>query len=601
MANRLEKVTRTVYTPAVQAIPGRAAYCELQQRVGAYVDGGSRPANVPSGWAGISFSIVKPVTQYVKVCFPAVQGRPAVPARADQFGNLGWNGGARSISPVPGDGFFRCVLPYSPVGVQVGLTGPQMQHNYAHMSHSVVARRNLYTIVEAGFTVFGPAALPAGAEIEIRRANGLVTYLVAGNKVYVSSVPSVGEVYGGALLYSVSDFVASPEVGSVHAPIIFSAALPALVAAISEVAGISQVRARLPALRLLSVLEPVLGQIVFKADLPAMIAAISDVPGSWMRAELPRIGFSAELGPVEEIPTSMIAFMPAITLAATLISGQDISFKADLPAMIAAISDVPGSWMRAELPMQFQALIGEPYLLPGEVDGSDAAFMSDSSTLESALILLAMDSLGLSSAEATLVIIVELAGFDSIDLQDSASIGWAVELLAMEQVSIISRAATAKQQAIQYAVNFMTGALTTYRDFDFDGFTYDHSDAAAYGWRADGLYRLGSDRGSDTVINALVDFGASDYGDAHMKRLATAFVGVRTDGECYLRMADDDGVERVYKLVGGGSQKRAVLAKGVASRYWNVRLELVSASFASVDNVELEVGVSQRRSFSRRP
>lgn len=268
--------------------------------------------------------------------------------------------------------------------------------------------------------------------------------------------------------------------------------------------------------------------------------------------------------------------------------------------MIAAISDVPVSWMRADIPVLFQVLIGEPYLLPDEVDGSDAAFMSDSSMLESALLLLAMDSLDLSSTEATLVIVVELAGFDSLDLQDSTSIGAIVELLAMEQVAIISRAATAKQQAIQYAVNYMTGALTTYRDFDFEGFTCDHDDAVAYGWRADGLYRIGGDRDSDKVINALVDFGASDYGDAHMKRLATAFVGVRTDGECYLRMADDDGVQQVYKLVGGGSQKRAVLAKGVASRYWNVRLELVSASFASVDNVELEVGVSQRRSFSRR-
>ena len=601
MANRLEKMTRTIYTPAVQAVPGRAAYCVTEERIGAYVDGGSRPANVPSGWSGISFSIVKPVIQTVQVCFPAIAGRLAVPARTDQFDNLGWNSGARSIDQVPGDGFFRCVLPSSPVGVQVGLTSLQMQHNYAHMHHSLVARRALYTIVESGFTVFGPAALPVGAAIEIRRANGLVTYLVEGDEVYVSAVPSVGEAYGGALLYSVSDFVESPDVGGVYAPIVFSATFPALVAAISDTADISEVRTRLPALRLVSVLDPVLGQIAFTAEFPPLIAAISDVPTSFVRADLPPLGFRAELGLVEETPTSMIAVLPAITLSATLISGQSISFTAELPPMIAAISDVPVSWMRADIPVLFQVLIGEPYLLPDEVDGSDAAFMSDSSMLESALLLLAMDSLDLSSTEATLVIVVELAGFDSLDLQDSTSIGAIVELLAMEQVAIISRAATAKQQAIQYAVNYMTGALTTYRDFDFEGFTCDHDDAVAYGWRADGLYRIGGDRDSENVINALVDFGASDYGDAHMKRLATAFVGVRTDGECYLRMADDDGVQQVYKLVGGGSQKRAVLAKGVASRYWNVRLELVSASFASVDNVELEVGVSQRRSFSRRP
>jgi hypothetical protein len=600
MANRLEKVPKTTYTPAVQAIPGRAAYCITEQRVGAYVDGGSIPANVPSGWSGISFSIVKPVIQTVQVCFPEIKGRPAVPARVDQFDNLGWNSGARSINPVPGDGVFRCTLPFSPVGVQVGFTARDMVHNYSGMRHSLVARRGLFTIVEAGVTVFGPSALPAAATIEIQRTNGAVTYRVNGVQVYTSGVPSVGDVYAGALLYSVSDYVDAPALFAVVAPISFRAYLSAMMAAVSDAESISEVRTRQPGLLLLSALNPVLGQIEFTADFPSMVAAISDVQTNLVRTALPQLGFRAELGLVEETPTSMIAVLPAITLSATLISGQSISFTAELPPMIAAISDVPVSWMRADIPVLFQVLIGEPYLLPDEVDGSDAAFMSDSSMLESALLLLAMDSLDLSSTEATLVIVVELAGFDSLDLQDSTSIGAIVELLAMEQVAIISRAATAKQQAIQYAVNYMTGALTTYRDFDFEGFTCDHDDAVAYGWRADGLYRIGGDRDSDKVINALVDFGASDYGDAHMKRLATAFVGVRTDGECYLRMADDDGVQQVYKLVGGGSQKRAVLAKGVASRYWNVRLELVSASFASVDNVELEVGVSQRRSFSRR-
>jgi hypothetical protein len=211
------------------------------------------------------------------------------------------------------------------------------------------------------------------------------------------------------------------------------------------------------------------------------------------------------------------------------------------------------------------------------------------------MLLVAMDSLDAGST-ADLVIVLELSGLDGLGFSDSTSLGSIVEILAMQQISIMGHAGAARRQALQYAVNYMTGALTTYQDFDFIGFTQHEGDA--YAWRKDGLYRLGVD--GQESMQLLADFGATDYAEARLKRAAMGFVGVRTDGECYLRITADDEVERVYKLVGNGNQKRASLAKGVESRYWNVRLELTDASFATVDNIELEVGVTQRRSFTRR-
>lgn len=614
MANRLQKTPRLVYVPAVAAVPTRPAYCITRQVTGSSSGlnfGGSSSGSyqptgqIPAGWSGISdpngygtsYSPFKPVTRTEQVCYPAVPGRAAVPARIDQFDSIGWNGGGRTISQVPNEGYFRCTLPPSPIGVQVGLSGRTFQHVYSSMRHSIVARRDQYSIVESGSTVFGPASLPAGAVVEIRRSLGVVTYLINDEQVYQSAALSSGEAYGGVVLYSVVDYVDSPQIGSTIPAIEFSASLPAMVAAISDVDDVSWMLGRLPALQFSAQLDHIGGVIEFSAQLPAMVAAISDVPDvAWMKGELPALRFQASLGPIEEIPSSMVAVLPPPIFSAKLQTGNDIQFSATLPAMISAIGEVPFNRVQAIMPLRLISNIGEPYMPEGESDGSDAMFVNEEAVLETALVMIAMESIGVASAEATLTMVLELASVDSVGIADQASIGWIIEMLAHENVAVFSKAESAKQQALQYAVNYMTGALTTYRDFDFLGFTYD--DGQAYAWRKDGLYRLGGESGE--VVNALVDFGASDYGDAHQKRMAMAFVGVRTDGDCYLRLCADDGPERIYKLVGGAPQSRAVLAKGVSGRTWNVRLELTDASYASVDNIELEVGVSQRRGYGRR-
>lgn len=620
MSNRLSKVQKLVYTPAIAPIAAREAYCVIvtsaqsysgirlfgggsvapvqptAQVIAKFLDG-STEVTISYTSDGGSYSPYAPTQVSRKVCYPAVKAVAGTPSKIDTLDNFAWNAGARSIDPVPENGFFRAQLSLLPVGVQVGLCRRGFSSTYSEMSHSLVARRDLFSIVEGGSQVFGPAALPASAVVEVRRNGGVASYWVDDVEVYQSAIPSLGEAYGGALLYSAIDYVDTPALGALSEPVpmSFSAAWPGLVAAISEDAEYNAGVLEMPGLQLLATLDAVPGYMQFSGVLPGLVSAISETADvAWMRAKLRPMTLSATLGLEEEIPSSFIGLLPPLMLSSGLRSGGSLSFSGVLPLAFVGADIASYSRLDAVMPMRLRMTTREPYLPANMVDGSDAMAAVDVHSLETALLLIAMDSLDVSGS-AELVIVLEMVGLDSLDLSDSTTLGSIVELLALEQVSIMSHAGAARQQALQYAVNYLTGALTTYSDFDFIGFTQHAGDAFA--WRADGLYRLGAE--STEVIQMLADFGASDYGDAHLKRTEAAFVGVRTDGECYLRVTADDGIERVYRLLGDGNQKRAQLAKGVASRYWNLRLELTDASFATLDNVELAVGVTQRRGYSR--
>lgn len=614
MPNRLGKLQKLVYVPAVTPIAARDAYCVTkklpQSYSGTRLSGGGSSAPIqPSGdtasFAGdflskfpgsYGYSPYSPTFITIKVCYPAVAGRAGSPARIDVLDNFGWDAGARSIAQVANSGYFRAQLPISPVGVQVGFCRKGFASNYSEMTHSLIARRDQYTVVEAGSQVFGPAALPASSVFEVRRAGGTVKYLVNDDVVYESAVPSSGEVYGGALLYSTTDFVDEPEIGTLETPIAFAMELPSMVVAISDDADYNAALLETAPMQLLAVLDAVPGDIQFSATLPAMVCAISQgAVYNAVSVEIPAFTLHATLGRIEEVPNSFIAVTPPLVVSATLHCGPALECAISLPFAFVAADIATYNRVDAVLPLRLGINTREAYLPSDMVDGSDALAATDQHGLEFAMLLVAMDSLDVSGS-ADLVVVLELSGLDSLGLSDSTSIGSIIEMLAMEQVSIMGHAGAARQQALQYAVNYLTGALTTYQDFDFLGFT--HHEGQAFGWRKDGLYRIGVE--SEETMRLLVDFGATDYAEARLKRAAMGFVGVRTDGECYLRITADDGIERVYKLIGNGNQKRATLAKGVESRYWNVRLELTDASFATVDNVELEVGVTQRRSFSRR-
>lgn len=615
MANRLGKLPILVYTPAVPAVPGRAAYCVSVPKYGnasGLSTSGSRSGSyapsgqIPAGWDGVqdpngygtSYSPIRPVSHYTTECYPAIASKAGIPARVDSQDNISWNAGARTINPVPEVGFFRATLPPAPLGVQLGFSRRQFDHTYSSMSHSVVVRLTSMTIVERGLVVYGPESIAAEATIEVRRVNGVVSYVVNDEVVYTSTEIITGELYGAAMLYSTADYVDSPVLGSLGAAADMLLELPAIVSAISTEEGYTSVDVSLPGMTVLAEGKVITGIVNAEFELPNLVAAIATVESGYSFAllALPQPSFRASGGLLEVLPNNVIALLPKPIVSIVGIAGVSIEFSAVLPLDFVAGTQSYNR-VQKDLELRLVAAIGQPYLPADESDGSDAAYVDEFSVIEAAMILIAIDELGVASSQGSLTIVLELATIEALMYADNADFGSLIELITQEGIAVVSRTAAARQQALQYAVNYLSGALSTYENFDFDGFA--NTGHATYAWKSDGLYRIrpGDDNGNP--ITSLVNFGVSDFSDSHLKRLTDAFVGVRTDGECYIRVVTDQGTEQVYALSGFTNEKRATLASGVASRFWDVTLELVDASYATLDSVEYQIGVSQRRSNNR--
>lgn len=621
MANRLTKAPTAIYIAEVAAIPPVPAFCVTETVVTGYTrepqKGGvanyvpNRTASkrygtdgngniwvieTQSGGAASSLgSVLTPRTQDIVTCYPAVAGRPAVPARTDYSANAGWTGGARSRLPIPTFGEFSATMLATVVATQLGFARRPYNHVYSDMSHSLVARAGTWTVVEQGVTkVTGP--LPAQARITLRRVGSRVTYLANGEELYQSQVPLAGEVFGAALMYSLADGVDAPSVTPLGQMISFYGTTPRwqMLAADAPVAG---VRGEIPGLVLTAQLSPIYGVSQFSGTMPRIALLATDRPVIVARGTIPAPRLRASLGFLERVPNQLLALVPPPVVGMNLRSGGLLTVKAALPNLPGLVSDRSVSLVSSSLNIGAVLFTAEPYMAPGEIDGMDLVIAADSSQLDAALILVAIDTLGVSST-ASLTLVLELSTLDALRVADASSFGQLVEMLAMDKLAVFSSASTARHQAIQYAVNAITGAPTTYEGFDFSRFAT--VDGVTYGVRPDGLYRIGGTTDNGELISALIDFGTSDFADAHVKRVETAYLGIRTDGQTYLRVRADVGGDKIYRLRGEGNVRRSMLAKGLAARNWSVTLEVVDASYAEVDSLELLVGATQRRGFGTR-
>lgn len=641
MPNRLSKVPVAVYVPAVSPVQGRAAYCTTKQVLVGYTSTAGRSLygsstqpvqtkmtylppnpvdsqNVSGSWVdlpnfngydGVSLgsgaatgsytSTLKPRYESVQTCYPAVQAVPGSPARFDYSASTGWNSGARSRNPIPEYGSFKGTMPSTLSATQFGIADRSFNHTYSYMTHSIVARPNEWTVVERGISK-AKGALPADATLEIRRLGGKVVYLANGNELYTSESRSFGEVYGAALLYTLGDAVDDPEIASLVQVSRFSGNAPQWrMMATDSSEGMSYVDAMVPMPRLAARLSRVYGSMRLDAKAPMPHLLMSDRQLMTFAGVAPMPTLRATLGRKERVPSQMIGIMPPPILSATLRPGSVVTFDGRVPPFPFIMSDRRNlAYLKADAPVRVRLNAGEPYMPRNEMDGMDAAIAADSAAIDMALLLLAMDSMDVASTEASIVLILELSALDSMGIAESVSLGQLVEMLAMEQVAVNGSAAAIRQQMIQYAVNAASGALTTYQGFEFQGYAQGRD--ATYGYRSDGLYRIGAATDNGELISTLLDFGAADFGNSSVKRMDMAYLGVRSDGECYVRVQADTGPERIYSVRGEGNVRRAQLAKGVSGRYWSVKLELVDASFAEVDAIELSIGTTQRRAFGIR-
>lgn len=635
MANRLYRTAAATYTPAVPATIGTPAYCVSERRYttshdlssliggspGGSQGGGASVSWIPDGSNGTSInhndsgtvghsgggylgggggggwqSPYAPESYLVTTCYPEVPSVPARPARLDYYVSTGWSAGARSVQRLPENGRFTCRLPAKCAATMLGLCGAPFRTDYSLMSHAIVLRPSGYTFVEHGFEVSSETPGGLGSLLEIRRENARVSFYLDGTLVHASLTPSAGETYVGALLYSMLDGVDDPKIQPLIPPVAFRGTLPTLQFLAADTLDVSYVRAELPAPYLEALLVTGRAPANMVARLPTLQAMASDRHLSFVNAQLPTLSMTAKINRSEALVGGFVGQIPLLSVRSMLRTGGRISLNAQLPAVEAIISDRHISLVTGDLPIRVGLRTAAPYLPAGEFDGADGARARDYAELDTALLLVALDGLGIAG-QVDVSLVMELAALSGMDLAGTATLGEVLELLALESVAVSGSGRSAQRQALQYATNALTGAMTRYEGYDFLGFTRDG--AQSYAWTRDGLYRLGTDTDNGQLLRALIDFGTTDHGGMQAKRLDSAFIGARTDGQCYLRLRGDEGPERVYSFAGHADVKRAKLAKGVVARNWSYRVELVDTSFAEVDAFEVAVGAT-RRIYERR-
>lgn len=606
MANQLKKLADVQYTPGRPYIPAQPGYCYWQEyqlpnryvlrtstTTAPWLDGGTI-VTTTSWWA------VEPGgTAYRQICVPAVPEQTAVPATTSYTAIVGWNAGGRSIEPIAQDGYFEFKVSPGPIGVVVGLVSQNISTLPSEPTHAFYAHGTQVDIIESGTVVAtAPGAFSSAKPMRISRSGVQVTYTYDG-WTYESAEPSYNPQFLDAALYYTGDSVVDPIV-------------------VQGSGGVGTVDATLPSLSGLAsdydygvdgdygqtyaTLQPLEGvaqatnTAVFSASgtLAAMSGMAADFALSYGQVEgstaaltgdatggFPAPAFVYGYGVVSSMSGNSVALVGEIGEAAgftAVMAGMATDFDAPWGQASGTLPSLQGNAVlttpAADLPrLQQGFVLGDSYFAP----------LVARETIREGLQL---------SGEFDATVIVTDSFMDGLIMQDTYTVSQAIQAI-VEAGLLLSGANDPTAIPVQYAVNTLTGALSTYQGFDFRGFA--RTGGQTYAARADGLYRVrAGDDDDGEPITVDIDLGADGFGVPNAKTIDAVYLGMATDGQVYLR-ANVDGDERRYRVVQRDHMMRALLARGVTGRRWNLALEVVDATEMELDLVEILVAVNQRR------
>lgn len=617
MADRLRKQPVISYTPAIPGVVGRPAYCYLEYRQvpvaygqpgtvvynlppvdtyegtdpSAYLSGGYGTQQPISGYLGQLKT--KYVTVQVQVCVPAIAERPPVMASQSVDNKTGWNAGARSKDWLPHDARFAFRISPTAVGAIAGFSDGAPLRTYNHVSHGFLATRGEVSIIESGTVVFETSVDLAPAPLlSVTRRLGVVTYEADGVAVYTSKKGSAGPVYGEATLHTVGDFVEDPTLE----PLVVGGTILGYVRPVFLASNyaMQEVNSTLPVPTFSAVGRQA---VVLSGRLPAPQAVIWDREYQLIDAQQPKIQFVAKSSGPALGAAILGGRVPPPMLSGLSIAGEKGDLLGNVPVIRGLISDRPYAEMGGTWPSRYTMGVWENFDAPDEAGDTDLVITRDFVLADFPLVVVALDSLDVSS-EATFVLVADVEAYDYLALSDSLSLSGVLDVLVNSALAVGDAVDVNRRVGIQYAVNILTGALTEYAGYNFEHFA--RCAGETYAGKPDGLYVLRGGVDDGEAISASVDFGTTDWGNSSLKRFETAYVGINTDGQVFLRITAESGRERTYAVRGESDMRKSTLAKGLRARQWSVKLDLVDATEGLVDLIELRVGVTKRRIGGRR-
>lgn len=511
-------------------------------------------------------------------CVPAVA---EVPGRAAQYvvdTQKGWTSGARSNASLVGNATAEFVFAPVPSAVVCGLASGGGVVDIGAIEHGVYATAGQFRIIESGVvvaTVYGPTPYDQ-PKIRIRRSGTAVTYAV-GSWTYSSDKPSVGAKTLQATMYAAGDYVDSPS-----------------IYATSDLSGIGWVGLQVTGDSLLRGTGKIGLRAVDRGQTRVslrfgFVSGGSNKPYGQGKVKLPRPyasgygGFpTVQIGGGEQ---SIPFYVGGVGKSGGIGSGN-----IQLPGIQLRGSSGPYASGGVRLPAIQAQGISSP--AGNEVTTATRVTLGDFYYFQPTVFIMVKEGLGIGGTlELVFVFQEDLAEF--LGIGDTASATFLLDLLIHSNLNVRDDVSQVKQDLAQYATNVATGGVTRYSNFGFKSFV--KVGMRSFGLRSDGLYELTGDTDDGAFISGIVDFVTEDFGTAMRKRVSNIYVGLATDGQVFVKLTDDDGRDITYRASKHGSTAKVTPAKGISSRFWNMRLEIVDATYAEVDNIEWYVGATGRR------
>lgn len=645
MANRLQKQPVLSYVRRVEAVTAKKAWCETISYVASYryppTVAGSSEADLNwldnnTQYSGIGrqygASPMIPVYGTYTKCYPAVAAVAGRAPRIDKSANNGWNGGARSIASLPVGSYLEIDLPVSPTGVLVGLSQGQLNLQYSSAKHALVSRPNGFTVIQNGQDVTQETALTG--RVKIMRTGGEVHMFVGDSLIHSAPDTTADDMYVIVMLYSLSDYVENPAIGTygeysvtsdfhsqtyidyrngdtsifriettatavldgvalAHGVSSFSVQTEAAYVAKHEAGSISDLitSSNLTGYGYFGVNGVIADGINYANGSAATAGLIAFDDALKARGRFPKPVLEARANPPEAETVQAVGIYPSPDLSGHVLSGALLSANGSM-LLKGKASDAPYFGGKGDAAIAYRVDAWFYFLADDHIDGSELLLSQDILSLESNALFILHEGIGVTDT-LDFYLVINLDAYEAIAVGSRLSLSSIIQLAISERMAISGSSAVARREALQYAVNATTGALSTYQNFGFKQFAT--AGGHTYAITDNGLFKLTGDTDNGDLLNASIDFGASDFGTSQLKRVSSVYAGVATDGEAYIRVTADEGQEIVYRAVAEHNESRVKTAKGLAARHWRVRLELADASYADLDNLEIEIGVSQRR------
>lgn len=514
------------------------------------------------------------------ICYPAIPAVPGVDATFNTSANLGWNAGAASIRALSGDAVAEFSFGVGNVGSLAGFApagSPSGAFNA--ISHGLLYSGDTVVVVENGVTTVDSGVIPTSStRVSISRSGGVVRYKIGG-WTHTSTLVSRGDIQLYAALYAAGDYIDNPTFVGAQS-----------LAADSAWGWSDDVTRR--SLRARSawgwgatisindgMVNTAIGLDVLASDyaVGALSGEVADVVLS------AQAGFSA----VEASGISFVMDMAGSAVASSIIGGDVLD---ELPLYAIGAEDEYGDCAGEVADIDVLAVdTGEA---PGTGSYTEGLYLRDRYAADPVVYALLADNMSVGDLIEVLIAL-DASLLDTLVVLDETDATSVLYALISSGIQFTDDAGATKAALLQYATNLLTGAVTRYDGFEFSGFCSAGMDT--YGWKADGLYKIGAESDNGARIAAMVDFSASDFGTTQRKRVDSVFFGIDTDGSLFAKVVDDNDTATTYRVLPRGSESRANLRRGNSSRFWRLQLQIVDATYADLDNVEWVVGSTGRR------